>query len=587
MPSIKNLKHSGSFLVLAACLAAQPACSSSEQQDATGLAAGGADMIFVGGDIVTVNDAQPSAEAVVVDDGVIVFVGSRSDAMKFRSDETAVVDLNGRTLIPGFMDGHSHFINALSVAGQANCYAAPFGPGDTKDGIIEALKRLQSEQSIPAGELIVGYGYDDSLFPDGQKLTAADLDPHFPDNPVIVQHVSLHGGVLNTRAFQKFGISAATQTPPGGVIVRKPGSDEPEGLLMETAYMDIFHNMPKPKDLAKAIQDGQLIYAAAGVTTAQEGATTFHDLELLQAAAANEQLYIDVVSYPFITEFDQVMAENSPSDFGEYKNGLKLGGIKITIDGSPQGRTALFTEPYLTGGPSGEREWRGEPTFPQPMVREFVKTVYDAGLPLIVHCNGDAAIDNFLDAHEAALGDRKSEDLRTSIIHCQFVRPDQLDKIAEFKIIPSFYTEHTYFFGETHIENRGLQQASYLSPMRDAIDRGILVANHTDFNVAPIDQLFVIWTAVNRVTRGGEVLGSDQRITPLEALKAVTINVAHWYREDDRKGSLETGKLADLVILSENPLEVDPMSIKDIRVVETFKEGRSIYRAPEHASGGS
>ncbi len=538
-----------------------------------------ADTIFFNGQIVTVNDAQPTAEALAVDNGMIVFVGPADEAMNLKGDDTNMIDLEGRALLPGFMDAHSHFINALSVASQANCYAEPFGPGSTKQGIIDSLAALKKERAIPAGELLVGYGYDDSLFPDGQKLTAADLDAHFAENPVIVQHVSLHGGVLNSLALEKYGISADTPTPPGGVIVRKPGTNEPEGLLMETAYMEIFHDMPKPADMDKAFVDGQMLYAAAGITTAQEGATTAHDLELLEQAANDQKLFIDVVTYPFITEYDTVMEGRSATDFGSYQNRLKLGGIKITVDGSPQGRTAHFTTPYLQGGPGGEQDWVGEPTFPVPLINEMVAKVYDAGLPLIIHCNGDAAIDNFLAAHELALGDRKAEDLRTAIIHCQFVRPDQLDKIAEYKILPSFYTEHTYFFGDTHIANRGMEQAAYLSPMRDAIDRGIIVTNHTDFNVAPIDQLFVTWTAVNRPTRDGDVLGADQRVTPLEALKAVTINVAHWYREDDRKGSLEPGKLADLVVLSDNPLTVDPMSIKDIAVVQTFKEGRSIYRA--------
>jgi predicted amidohydrolase YtcJ len=200
-------------------------------------------------------------------------------------------------------------------------------------------------------------------------------------------------------------------------------------------------------------------------------------------------------------------------------------------------------------------------------------------LPLIIHCNGDAAIDNFLAAHEAALGEAKAGDHRTGIIHCQFVRKDQLDKIAGWKIIPSFYTEHTFFFGSTHLRNRGKEQAYFLSPLKSALDRGITFANHTDFNVAPIDQLFVVWSAVNRISREGEIIGPDERVSAYEALKAITVNVAYWYREEDRKGTLEAGKLADLVILDKDPLKVEPMAIKDIKVVETIKEGKSIYNA--------
>jgi hypothetical protein len=159
------------------------------------------------------------------------------------------------------------------------------------------------------------------------------------------------------------------------------------------------------------------------------------------------------------------------------------------------------------------------------------------------------------------------------------VRPDQLDKYVAYSITPSFFTEHTYYFGDTHVLNRGEEQAFFLSPMRAAIDKGLRPTNHTDFVVAPLDQLFVIWTAVNRISRGGVVIGPDQRVTPLDALKAITINAAYQYGEEESKGSLEPGKLADLVILDGNPLTVDPMTIKDIKVVETIKEGKTIYQA--------
>ncbi|MFM2242044.1 MAG: hypothetical protein RLZ97_899, partial [Verrucomicrobiota bacterium] len=537
---------------------------------------------FHNGSILTMAGDEPTyVEALAIKDGRILFAGSKDEALKLKDGSTTLVDLDGKHLMPSFMDGHGHFINALSLAGQANCYAAPFGPGSTKEGIIAAIKDLIERKNIPKGEVVMGYGYDDSIYPDGGKLTAADLDPYFPDHPVMVGHVSLHGAVLNSLAMKKYNISAATPTPPGGVIVRIPGTNEPEGLLMETAFLPIHATLPKPSpdEQMDALVEGQKIFAAAGVTTAHEGATHIPDLQILQRGAKEGKLFIDVVAYPFITEFEHFMRMCPPETFMRYEKGLKLGGIKVTIDGSPQGRTAHFTTPYLTGGPAGQEDWCGEPTFPVETINKMVKTVYDTKLPLIIHCNGDAAIDNFLNAHELALGDAKDGDHRTGIIHCQFVRKDQLDKIAAWNIIPSFYTEHTYFFGTTHVQNRGKEQAHFLSPLKSALDRGITFANHTDFNVAPIDQLFVVWSAVNRVSREGEVIGADERIGAYEALKAVTCNVAYWYREEATKGTLEVGKMADLVVLDRDPLKVEPMLIKDIKVVETFKAGTSIYRA--------
>jgi predicted amidohydrolase YtcJ len=206
------------------------------------------------------------------------------------------------------------------------------------------------------------------------------------------------------------------------------------------------------------------------------------------------------------------------------------------------------------------------------------KKVYDNNLRLLVHANGDAAIDMVLAAHEHACGGNPSADRRTTVIHSQFVRRDQLEKYGLYGMIPSFYTEHTFFFGDAHLKNRGKTQTYFLSPMRTALDLGLHPTNHTDYNVVPIDQLFVVWSAVNRVSRFGEVIGPDERVTPMEALRAITRSAAHQYFEEDKKGSLEVGKLADMVILDQNPLTTPPMKIKDIRVIETIKEGISVYR---------
>ena len=350
---------------------------------------------------------------------------------------------------------------------------------------------------------------------------------------------------------------------------------------METAWLPIFSSLPKPttEQEVEWSKAGQMIYAAAGITTAQEGATHAADIAIMQRAAAGGATLIDVIAFPFILDLDAILKENPVSTFGTYKNHVKLGGVKITLDGSAQGRTAYFTKPYLVDGPAGQKNWRGELPFPQDTVNAWFKRVYDLGLPLNVHGNGDAALDVLLKAHEYAAAGSLDKDRRTTVIHSQFVRLDQLDKYVQYKMIPSFFTEHTFYFGEAHLRQLGKERAYFSSPMRTAIDKGLRPTNHTDYNVTPIDQLFVVWTAVNRVSRGGEVIGPDQRITPLEALKAITINAAYQYFEENSKGSIEPGKLADLVILDRNPLKVDPMAIRDIKVVETIKEGRTIYKA--------
>ena len=539
-----------------------------------------ADTIYTAGDIVTVNDAQPAAEALAVKDGKIVAVGARADVEKaHKGATTQIVDLGGKTLMPGFLDAHSHYISALTVANQVNLYAPPAGPGTDPDAIVRELLKFKDEKKVAPGELIQAYGYDENVMPKGFVLNRDHLDKAFPDNPVVVGHVSMHGAVLNSLALKKYGYSAAYKTPPGGVVVRKPGSNEPFGLIMETAYLPVFSALPKPTREQEAAWTtaGQMLYAQAGLTLAQEGATHTEELEVLQRATAAGANLLDVVAYPFMTDLGKIIAANPVSGWGTYDKHLKIGGVKITADGSPQGKTAFFTTPYLTGGPGGEKNWRGEPTMPQDDLNKLVKQVYDMNVPLIVHTNGDATIDMFLKAYEFARAGDFSRPWNVTTIHTQFMRTDHIAKYVQYKIRPSFYTLHTFYFATAHKNNRGPEQAAYLSPMRDAIDAGLHPTNHTDFYVAPLDQMFMMWSAVNRVSREGGVLGPDQRITPMEAIKSQTIWVAEQYGEQANRGSLEVGKIADLVILDKNPLKVEPMAIRDIKVVETVKDGKPIY----------
>ncbi len=572
-------------------LAVAFACACTKKQEAgtpdvasaVGSAADGdaADAIYLGGTIVTINDAQPTVEALAVKDGKILAVGTRGEVeATHRGAETELVDLGGKTLMPSFIDGHSHYYNSLLVADQAQVYPPPSGPGKDVPSIIAALKEFAASRGLEKGEMLNAYGYDDTVMPDGRLLNRDDLDAAFPDNPVRVDHVSMHGTVMNSLALDKYGITAKTKTPPGGIIVRKPGTQEPYGLIMETAFLPVAEQeevMTPEQEIART-KAGQMLYAQAGLTTAHEGLTHLPQLQTLKRASDAGANIIDIVAFPFVTEVDAVVEEFPLESWGAYDEGLKIGGVKITIDGSPQGRTAKFTTPYLTGGPAGEKDWSGELTAPTEVINQALKQVYELGVPVTFHANGDAAIDTLLAAHEFAAEGDLTRDRRVTAIHAQFIREDQIPKFVEYQIRPSFYTLHTYYFAEAHLANRGPKQAMYISPMRDAIDAGLRPTNHTDFVVAPLDQMMMLWSAVNRVSRAGATIGATQRVTPLEGLKTMTIWAAEQYGEQDSKGSLEPGKRADLVILSANPLEVAPMTIKDIEVVETIKDGKKIYR---------
>ena len=538
-----------------------------------------AERIFRGGSIVTVNSAQPTAEAVAIADGTIVAVGSEADVMKQKGEATEVIDLGGKTLVPGFIDGHSHFFSLIDVQTQALCASPPAGTCRSVADVIAALKRVQTQRKLGPGRFVMGFGYDPELLAERRPPTKQELDAAFPDNPVILVHVSGHGAMLNSKALSMYGVTAATPTPQGGVIGREAGSNEPNGLLFETAFLPIFSKVPGPDgdEAIALLKTGQELYLREGITTAQEGATMKHQLELLRALADRGDLKLEVVMLPFIAEIDTIFDGKLPTNEPEYRNHLRIGGVKVVMDGSPQGRTAAFTTPYLTDGPAGQTDWRGDLSFPQPVLNDWVKKVYDGGATLFVHCNGDAAIDALLEAHRFASGNAPAKPRGTVGIHSQFIRRDQLDKYKAWNITPSFFTIHCFYFGDTHVANRGRLQADFISPMKSARVLGLRPANHTDFNVAPLDQIFTIHTAVNRTSRSGQTIGADERITPLEALEAITIDGARLYGEEAKKGSIEVGKFADLVILSGNPLTVAPATIQAIKVLETIKEGRTVY----------
>jgi predicted amidohydrolase YtcJ len=543
-----------------------------------------ADTIYFGGDILTMEGKEPRyVEALAVKDGSITFAGAMSDADRWTGPNTREVNLAGQTLLPGFVDGHSHIF--LHVEGQdwADLSSAPIGTTNNFDDIIRALKDKQTELGAGQTEWLIGSGYDESLLDEKRHPTAADLDKAFPDTPVLLVHVSGHIFIVNSAGLRAKGVNADTPDPSGGVIVRLPNSREPSGEIQENArfpFLDVIVKDRPVEETAKKLAISLAHYARYGLTTVQEGALQESHLPVLRAVAERGEMSLDFVALVFQPVAEKLIAEGQ-TQWGVYEKGVKLAGIKITIDGSPQGKTAYISKPYLTPVPHCHGDCRGVSALTADEVNELMLLSYKNDVQVYAHCNGDAAIDLMLGGHEYALEqmneDPDAKDRRTVIVHSQVMRPDQLDAYAKYRIFPSFFTNHTYFWGDAHLANLGEERGSFISPMRSAIDKGIRAANHTDYNVTPVNQMFVVWSAVNRITRTGAVLGPDQRITPYEALQAITINGAYMYFEEDGKGSLVPGKVADLVILDGNPLKVDPMAIKDIRVMETVKAGKTVF----------
>ena len=538
-----------------------------------------ADTIYAGGPVLSMDPRGTVLDAVAVRDGRILASGSRALIEQLRGPDTRMVDLGGHALLPGFIDPHSHLMQAVTFADWANVTQPPVGNVDSISALLRALQGHATARHTPPGAWILGFGYARDGLAEGRELERSDLDATFPDNPVMLLHVSGHGAVFNSRAFALAGVDAATPTPAGGVIVRRPGGNEPAGLVMETGLAPFFRVLPVPAEeqsragLRAALER----YAANGYTTVQDGATDARSLALLRGAAARGDLFLDVVALPVTMRQEDArkLAENR---FGAYEGRLKLGGIKLLLDGSPQGRTAYFTRAMLTGGPGGETDWHGKPLVDPAEYARTLAELYQRGIQVWTHANGDAAIDILIKAHEA-LGAKAADDHRDVAIHSQFVRADQLDAYARLGIAPSFFSNHVFFWGEVHRRNLGDARASFLSPLAAARARGIRFSNHTDAMVTPLDPFFTLWTATNRITRDGAVLGPEQRIDTLAALRAITVDAAWIYHEEQDKGSIESGKLADFVIVDRNPLALPPAELRSLRVVTTIKEDRVVYGA--------
>ena len=547
-------------------------------------AAAPADTVYVGGDILTMEGVTPRyARGLAVRDGRIVAVGSRAQALKLKGPNTRLVDLKGRTLIPGFVDTHSHLSDYAASLEQAILNPPPVGTVTDIAGIIAAVKALKGTLDAPAGTPLVGVGYDETLLTEKRHPTAAELDAAFPDDPVILKHTSGHMLVANTAAMKLAGVSAATPDPEGGTIIRKAGSKEPEGLMQEMAMQAFVPMLSKPKPVEREfalLKQAQQHYARFGVTTAADALVMEDRLPLMEQAARDGQFMIDVVALPAFLYADKVVGTGRIR-WGEYQQRLKWGGLKIAVDGSPQGKTAFMSQAYLTPVPGCLQDCKGFSNLNQKQVDGLAQLTYTHGVQLFSHCNGDACIDMMIQGHRtavAALGDAK-KDRRTVIIHSQVMRPDQLEAYRKDRLLPTFFTNHTYYWGDAHIANLGMARAGFISPMASAAKKGVIHGNHTDTIVTPIDQMFLLWTAVNRLSRDGKVVGPNERISPYLGLKAQTANGAYLYFEEKSKGTLSPGKLADLVILDRNPLKVPPASIRDIKVQETIKEGRTVYKA--------
>ena len=550
---------------------------------------GEAEIIYKGGSILTMSDAQPRAEAVAVADGKVLAVGSAQEVMKLKSKDTQVIDLKDQAMIPGFVDAHGHVLMIGLQAMSANMLPEPDGEVNDIPALQGVLKTWaeKNEELVKEVNLILGFGYDDAQLKELQHPTANDLDQVSSDIPVYVVHQSGHIGVGNSRALEVVGFNSDSENPAGGVIRRKEGSNEPNGVLEETPHFMAMVKLLSAVD-AKGAQSmfkaGMDLIASYGYTTAQEGRATLGQAKLMRSTADSGEVKLDVVVYPDVLTNDaKAFIKNNHGR--QYKNRLRIGGAKLTIDGSPQGFTAWRDRPYYNPTPNFRPDYVGYPAAKSDQVFDAIEWAYANNVQILTHSNGEAASDLLIAAIKDATEKYGMADRRPVLIHGQFLREDQVDSFKALDVFPSLFPMHTFYWGDWHRDRTvGPENADNISPTGWLVKRGMKFSTHHDAPVAFPDSMRVLDATVTRRSRSGDIIGPDQRVDVMTALKAMTIWPAYQHFEDSSKGSIEAGKLADFVILSTDPTAVDSETLDQIKVVETIKEGASIYVANEAAN---
>lgn len=522
--------------------------------------------LYYGGSILPL-DRERTVEALLTCQGKIVALGSL-DQLEPLAGDARKVSLEGHAMLPAFVDGHSHITAVAQTLGLAQLSGAK-----SLWEIGERIKAFREKWSIPDGEWVIGFGYDQNLLREGRHPTKEDLDRVLPQCPVMVTHASGHMGTVNSLGLERLGLTQATPDPAGGKLGRGPDGSL-TGYLEEAAFTDMGSRIPRdPQQALKNLERAQQLYFSQGITTIHEGLTRAPEWELLESASQQGILQGDVAAYVDIQDSAQLL-EQHWEYLGTYQNRLKIAGYKLFLDGSPQGRTAWMTQPY-----TGEAAYRGYPVHKDHEVMHFLEQALNQEIQIAVHCNGDAAAEQLLRCYET-LWRRNPKNIRPIMVHAQFLRPDQVPRLKPLGMVASFFVAHVFHWGDVHIRNLGRSRAESMSPAKTALDQGIVFDFHQDSPVIPPNMLETLWCAVCRVTREGTVLGPSQRLTPFQGLQAITGNAAWALFEENQKGTLAPGKHADLVILDKDPLSCPSQELRHLQVLETIKEGKTVYQAP-------
>jgi predicted amidohydrolase YtcJ len=530
-----------------------------------------ADLSLKNGKIVTIDENESIEEAVAVKFGQIVAVGKNDEIKEFIGERTTVIDLKGRTVIPGLIDSHCH----MTSTGGSNMLTVDLSEESGVRSIADIQARIAEKAGkTPKGEWILGVGEDDSKLAEKRHPTRWDLDTATLDHPVFVSTVGGHFYMVNSKAIEMAGVTKETPDPEGGKFERDPETGELTGGVHEMAMRAFmpegYSGMEPPRDIAA---EGAKQILKAGAAT---GLTCVYDmvarsqiravLDLKNRGELPIRVRMDVTTDLF-QEMEKLGIYRGLGD-----DWARIMGLKFFFDGAISARTAAVSEPYLH-----RPNFYGVMATTREIATKTIMDAYEAGYRISAHANGDRAIDMYLDIMEEAQEKYPREDPRNRDIHCTVVNPEIVARIKRLDILPTIFGPYPYYHGDKIIPAFGEKRLEWMFAARSFLDAGVKVTAHSDHSAAPYPPLMGIHALVNRVTKAGRPIGQSQKISVMEALKLYTINAAYQSFDEDKLGSIEVGKYADMVVLGEDILTAPPETIINIPIDMTIIEGKIVY----------
>jgi len=525
------------------------------------------ELILHNGHIITMDPSRQRAQAIAISGDRIFAVGENATVKALRSPQTRMVDLGGSTVVPGFIDAHSH----PAVAGRLHLRRV-----DADLRSISAIQAAIRERAArtPAGEWVLAFKYDDTKTSEGRYITRADLDAAAPNHPVYIAHRGGHSGYVNSLALTKAGITDATPDPEGGRFYRDPSTGRMTGKLVENAtdaFDRVIPNTFTRADYREGIKLMSRMLAKSGVTSIHDAYNGPADLQAYQDARDAGELSTRVYSLIGYYAIDRMIAAGIRTGFGD--NWVRVGAMKATCDGSISERTARLSQPYV-----GRPQDFGVIVASEEVLYPIAKKAHEAGWQIGIHANGDVGIDTVLRIYERLQKESPRQDPRFRIEHCTVINPDLVRRMRALNVIPTPFSTYVYFHGEK-MKEYGAERLNSMFAVRSFLDAGIRVTQASDYPPGPFEPMMALQSSVTRTDIKGTVWGPRQRITVEEAIRVGTINGAYASFEEKTKGSLEPGKLADLVVLGRNPLREDPSSLITIPIERTMVGGKWVYES--------